>query len=116
MPRCWLPQANVLPFVTPSLHHRRADPPPTIRSAALAPRFGPEANEQLAATIEDCIAVRGIYLLMDERLDLIGGPGCSGNLDTAEVRQRIEEFAAAHGWSVNRYELRFVFWRTGAMG
>ena len=66
--------------------------------------------EQLAETIEECIAIRGIYLLMDERLDLVCGQGCSEDLDKPEVTQKIAEFAAAHGWSFTRYQSGFVFW------
>jgi len=66
--------------------------------------------EQLAETMKECIAIRGIYLLMDERLDLICGSGCSEDLDKPEVTQKMAEFAAAHGWSVTRYQSGFVFW------
>jgi len=63
----------------------------------------------LAETIAESIAIRGIYLLMDERLDLICGPGTLQNLDSANVTQKMAEFAAAHGWLVTRYQSGFVF-------
>jgi hypothetical protein len=64
----------------------------------------------LAETIEQGISIRGIYLLMDERLDLICGPGTFERLDRPEVTQCIAEFAAIHGWSFTRYQTGFVFW------
>ena len=70
----------------------------------------PTEVDQLADTIKECIAIRGIYLLMDERLDLICGPGCSSDLDKPEVTQKLAEFAAAHGWSFTRYRSGFAFW------
>ena len=66
--------------------------------------------ENLVDTIQECIAIRGIYLLMDERLDLICGPGTLQNLHSAEVMQKVAEFAAVHGWSVTWYQTGFVFW------
>ena len=66
--------------------------------------------EQLAGRIEDCIAIRGIYLLMDERLDLICGPGTLQNLHSPEVAQKVADFAAAHGWSTTWFQTGFAFW------
>ena len=63
----------------------------------------------LSETIAESIAVRGIYLLLDERLDLVCGPGTLQNLDSPMVTLKIAEFAAAHGWLVTRYHLGFVF-------
>jgi hypothetical protein len=66
--------------------------------------------EHLAETIEEGIAIRGIYALLDERLDLICGPGCSEDLNKPDVTQKITEFAASRGWSFTRYQSGFVFW------
>ena len=65
--------------------------------------------EQLAETIKECIAIRGIYLLMDERLDLICGPETLENIDSPQVTQKMAEFAARYGWSITRYQGGFVF-------
>jgi hypothetical protein len=63
----------------------------------------------LTETIEQGISIRGIYLLMDERLDLICGPGALERIDKPEVTQCITKFAEAHGWLVTRYQAGFVF-------
>lgn len=63
----------------------------------------------LARTIEESIAIRGIYLLMDERINLICGPETLQNIDSPEVTQKMTEFAAAHGWLITRYQAGFVF-------
>jgi len=47
---------------------------------------------------------------MDERLNLICGPGTIQNINNPEVTLKIAEFAAAHGWSFTRHEAGFVFW------
>jgi len=60
--------------------------------------------EQLAETIKECIAIRGIYLLMDERLDLICGPETLENIDSPQVTQKMAEFAARYGVSITRYQ------------
>ena len=54
----------------------------------------------LAETIEESIAIRGIYLLMDERLNLIGGPETLQNIDSTQLARKMAKFAAAHGWAV----------------
>jgi hypothetical protein len=41
---------------------------------------------------------------MDERLNLICGPGTIQNINNPEVTLKIAEFAAAHGWSFTRHE------------
>jgi len=48
--------------------------------------------------------------MMDERLDLICGPGTLQHRDNPEVTQTIAEFAAVHEWLVTRYQAGFVFW------
>ena len=65
--------------------------------------------DRLVYTIRQGIAVRGIYALLDERLDLICGPGTLQNINNWEVTQKIAEFAAAHGWLATRYQAGFVF-------
>jgi hypothetical protein len=51
---------------------------------------------QLVEFINVCIDVRGIYTLMDERLDLICGPGALENIDSPAVRRRMQKFADSH--------------------
>ena len=70
----------------------------------------PEEIANVAETIKEGISIRGIYLLMYERLDLICGPGTIQNINDPEVTPKIAEFAAAHGWSFTRHEAGFVFW------
>jgi len=55
------------------------------------------ANElsALVETIAEGIAIRGIYLLMDERLDLVCGPGTLQHRDNPEVTQTIAEFGCS---------------------
>jgi hypothetical protein len=75
------------------------------------------ANElsELVETISESLAVRGIYLLMDERIDLICGSGSVHDTDNPKVMQKIAEFAAAHEWHVTYYHVGFVFWPDKAM-
>jgi len=42
----------------------------------------------LVETINEGIAIRGIYLLMDERLDQICGPNTLQKIDSPEVTQK----------------------------
>jgi hypothetical protein len=68
----------------------------------------------LVSTIEQSIAIRGVYLLLDESLDLICGPKITQSIDDPVMRERIGKFSAAHGWSVVRRETGFLFLpRTG---
>jgi len=64
---------------------------------------------RLVDTINGGIATRGVYLLMDDRLDLIYGPGALQKIDEPDVIQKIAEFSAAHGWSVAPCQRGFVF-------
>jgi hypothetical protein len=66
--------------------------------------------QRLGQTISHCIAIRGIYALLDDRLDLICGRNARRRIDSAEVKQRIAEFAAEHGWAFTRYQEGFIFW------
>ena len=64
---------------------------------------------QLVDLIEQHIAIRGVYCLMDERLDLIGGRNTLQNIDSPRVARRITHFAASHGWTATRYQSGFLF-------
>lgn len=76
----------------------------------LAPGLG-----NVAETISEGIAIRGIYLLMDERLDLICGPGTLQRLDNPEVTQKIAQFATDNGWLLTRHQAGFLFWSDDAI-
>ena len=58
------------------------------------PRIG-----ELVAVIEEGIACRGFYVLMNDRLDWICGKGCSQDFDDSKNARRIKAFAARHKWS-----------------
>jgi hypothetical protein len=58
------------------------------------PRIG-----ELVAVIEEGIACRGFYVLMNDRLDWICGKGCSEDFDDSKNVRRIKAFAARHKWS-----------------
>ena len=64
---------------------------------------------QLVDLIEQNIAVRGVYCLMDERLDLICGRNTLQNINSPTVTRRITQFAASHGWTATRYQSGFLF-------
>ena len=66
--------------------------------------------ERLMEVIANGIAIRGIYALMDQRLDLICGPDSLQNIDDPEVRRKITDFATAHGWAATRYQAGFILW------
>ena len=68
----------------------------------------------LVGTIEHSIAIRGLYWLADEGIDLICGKKTLPHLDDPGVTTTVAEFSAAHGWSVVRREGGFLFLpRTG---
>ncbi len=69
---------------------------------------------RLVDVIHQGIAARGVYLLMDERLDLICGPDALQNRENPEVKQRISNFSARHGWAVTSFRDGFLFLPTGA--
>ena|SRR5215212_5718308 len=73
-------------------------------------------TQRLVQTINDCIAIRGIYALLDDRLDLVCGRNALQQKDSREIPQQVARFAAAHGWSVTRYQEGFLFWPDGADG
>ena len=54
---------------------------------------------ELVAAIEEGIAFRGFYVLMNDRLDWICGEGCSEDFDDSKNARRIKAFAARHKWS-----------------
>ena len=47
--------------------------------------------KRLMEVIANGIAIRGIYALMDQRLDLICGPDSLQNIDDPEVRRKITD-------------------------
>jgi hypothetical protein len=65
--------------------------------------------ERLVDVIDSGINTRGIYLLMDERIDLICGPDALRHVDKPEVTEKISDFSTQHGWSVTRSQAGFLF-------
>src|SRR3954452_18307737 len=84
---------------------RRSDP----ASASRCAMAGDELAE-LVEIIKACIAARGIYALMDDRLDLVCGPDAIANIDSPAVMKCMEEFGNTHGLSVTRFQTGFVLW------
>jgi hypothetical protein len=71
-------------------------------------------SDNLARAISEGIAIRGIYALVDERLDIICGPGTLDRIDSPDVKRKMSRFATVHGWCVTRYRAGFVRWPRAA--
>jgi hypothetical protein len=66
------------------------------------------ALSSLAEEISRNLVARGIYLLSDSQLELIGGLGGAKRADSPELERKVTEFAAAHGWTVTRQNGGFL--------
>ncbi|HEY3662691.1 MAG TPA: hypothetical protein VGL24_06015 [Chthoniobacterales bacterium] len=67
--------------------------------------------DELVRVMEVAILERGFYFLMDERLDLICGPGCSKDPANSKNLQRVQKFAAERGWKVQLEDHWYSFSR-----
>ena len=65
--------------------------------------------DELIETIRSAIIDRGFYLLMDDRLDLLCGPGCSTQRDEPEITNKVNEFATRHNWQATFDGLGYIF-------
>jgi hypothetical protein len=65
--------------------------------------------DKLIETIRSRIIDRGFYFLMDDRLDLLCGPGCSTRGDEPEITNTVNEFAARHDWQATYDGSGYIF-------
>jgi hypothetical protein len=63
----------------------------------------------LVETLKGSIEVRGFYIVMDSRLDLICGLGAWRNHNAPEQLPALQTFAAQFGWKVELLEHGVVF-------
>ena len=65
--------------------------------------------DELIETIGSAISDRGFYLLMDDRLDLVCGPGCSTRGGEPDITDKVHEFAARHDWQATFDGSGYIF-------
>jgi hypothetical protein len=68
-----------------------------------------QALADLVMAIRSGISQRGFYVLLDERLDLICGKGCSQDPADPENVEKITRFAAQYDWSAKIEEHGLTF-------
>ena len=97
-------------FAAQSMRHRAPGCKPLTFNEIPAESVIDQISE-LRETIAEGIASRGFFALMDQqRLDLICGAGTLHNLDSREVRLKVQQFADANGWDVTSNPLGVIFW------